>query len=653
MPYIVPTNCDRTGPDAEAAAVAITPTALRGRLPLALLAALATSATALSAQQLRPLFGKVVDAQGAPLAGAEVHVLLPDVLDERHRALCHEVVQTDARGRFRTKLRPCTYHLIWAIGPEGASRTCSATRWCSTGSLLELRADLRAQDGTAKLTGLEPWQDLAPFRLRLAVDSVELPDVDLAVGADGTCALPPLPSCRLTCEVVDKDGRTLTTGSTSAPSSEVQVRVEPPQEIPLRAVDANGAPVAGARVRARITSGYSKNVRFGPKLPLRHLWRDLGETGEDGRLVARVAMRTNPFEKSGRQQLFLVAEKAGRQTTYSGFNDTGLTVHPFCDGQKVAREGLTELTFTMPPAEPAFGRVRVGGQRVFAGQELQLRLNAPVQRLNNSLRQEHLIFRVRTDGEGRFEIPQLRPPSQGIEVGISGDAAVAQLVTPELQRRTPLRPVALHGASNYTSGPLEIALDVLPVLNVQLLDATGGPARDVDLLFLSRKDGGARKCSPWTARATTDSAGRVSMRLEPGKWLVFARNTLEVAYVNVDLKSDDEQQLRMQPMQTMRGRVVDEEGKPVAGARLEMRSIEWRAGTTDQRDPGLSSICSHLAWNWIDSVRTDEDGAFVCPLLPLPGIIVEAQFKARDLASQEFVVDPTDEPLTISMKRQK
>ncbi len=103
----------------------------------------------------------------------------------------------------------------------------------------------------------------------------------------------------------------------------------------------------------------------------------------------------------------------------------------------------------------------------------------------------------------------------------------------------------------------------------------------------------------------------------------------------------------------MRGRVVDEEGKPVAGARLEMRSIEWRGGTTDQRDPGLTSICSRLTWNWIDSVRTDEDGAFVCPLLPLPGVIVEAQFKARDLASQEFVVDPTDEPLTISMKRQK
>ena len=102
MPHSVPTNCVRTGPDAEAAATAITPTALRGRLSLALLAALATSATALSAQQLRPLFGKVVDAR--PMCrGCESHDVGTVMLPYACKLLCQELEAMHIAMRIKTR----------------------------------------------------------------------------------------------------------------------------------------------------------------------------------------------------------------------------------------------------------------------------------------------------------------------------------------------------------------------------------------------------------------------------------------------------------------------------------------------------------------------------------------------------------------------
>ena len=91
---------------------------------------------AAAAQLLRPLLGRVLDADGAPLVGAEVHCVLPDETAPGNRAASHVVVKTDARGRFRTKVVPCTHHLIWGIGPDGEQRVCSVPQWTASGRVV-------------------------------------------------------------------------------------------------------------------------------------------------------------------------------------------------------------------------------------------------------------------------------------------------------------------------------------------------------------------------------------------------------------------------------------------------------------------------------------------------------------------------------------
>ncbi|MFN3244404.1 MAG: hypothetical protein ACE37K_23060 [Planctomycetota bacterium] len=608
-----------------------------------LLAALTLSVATAHAQQLRPLLGKVVDADGQPIEGAEVHCVLPDITDGRHRAAAHEVVKTDARGRFRASIRPCTLHLVWAIGPDGDQRVCSSTTWTTSGRLVELRADQPRPVCKATIKGLEAWQDLRPFRLRLVPHSVELTGSEVEIGEDATCELPPMPAGRVHLEVVDKDGQPLGGRAYSTLQATATVTVRAPHQVPLRAVDGAGKPVAGARIRQRIDGGYSGYTNHGVSLPARHVWRDLGATDADGRLAARVPTARDPFQGTGWNRLLFVAEKEGHKSTHSGFTDK-----PFLDGKEVEREGLKELTFTMPAAEPMVGRLMLDEQRGLAGQRVGVRLGIRIQDIkHNGWQNENLLYTVRTDADGRFRVPQLQGAVDEVDVVLVGDPLTATLVEPELQRRTPFRAAALHSIRKFDGQKLEFAVGALRTVQLQLLDDTGGPANDVELLFVSREADSNYSCDAWTTSTTTDSAGRVALLLQPGKWFVFGRNERNMVHLDLDLDGDESRELRMQPMPAMRGKVVDQNGKPVVGARLDCHSSTWAGGGA--RDKGLESVANSLNWSWIDSVRTDANGTFHCAFLDLPGISYEARFRAGKAQSADFRIQADETPVTITV----
>ena len=197
-------------------------------------AAAAGQAKTAAAPSLRPLLGKVVTADGAPLQDAEVHVVRPDETAPGNQAGEHLVLRTDARGRFRTKVVPCTHHLIWAIGPDGDARVCSEPEWVNSGQLLELRADHPRPPCRVNVIGLEPWQDLAPFRVRVAVQGVGLSNTEAALDADGSCTMPAPPVGRVQFDVIDKNGQPLDSVTKRNPGNSATLRVNPPQEIPDR-----------------------------------------------------------------------------------------------------------------------------------------------------------------------------------------------------------------------------------------------------------------------------------------------------------------------------------------------------------------------------------------------------------------------------------
>ena len=167
--------------------------------------------------------------------------------------------------------------------------------------------------------------------------------------------------------------------------------------------------------------------------------------------------------------------------------------------------------------------------------------------------------------------------------------------------------------------------------------------------MISDEHGRDGDCDGWTARATTDSAGRVAMLLEPGKWFVFGRNARDMVQLSIDLKNSEQRELRLEPMPAMRGKVVDEEGKPIAGAQMDCYS----SSSSGSRDSALLIVARHLNWSWLDSAVTDENGEFHCAYLAHPSTRYKARFRVGNLRSDGFRVEADEDPITITIKGEK
>jgi hypothetical protein len=197
---------------------------------------------------------------------------------------------------------------------------------------------------------------------------------------------------------------------------------------------------------------------------------------------------------------------------------------------------------------------------------------------------------------------------------------------------------------------LEFDLSDLCALDLQLLDATGGPANDVELVFVSGAHSPEVDFDEWTTRATTDSAGRVAVLLEPGRWFVFGRNERDMVQLPILIERDEQRELRMQPMPAMRGRVVDAKGAPIAGARMHVYSSSSRGRG---EPPCLDAIAGKLNWHWMGRVRTDADGSFECSYLAAPNRGYKARFHFEDRRSAGFPVEVHEDLITITVEDKK
>ena len=604
------------------------------------------------APQLRPLYGQVIDADGAPIEGAEVHCVLPNEAAPRNRGDSHLVVTTDARGRFRADICPCTPHVVWAIGPDRAARVCSNATWASSGKLIELRADRARPACELTITGLERWQELAPFRVRVAIQSVEIPSLEYQVNEDGTCAIAPLPAGRVQFDVIDKHGQPLGSYRINDVGAAPIIRVPPPVEIPLRAIDENGEPLAGVTISLRIYGGYSTNRRLTPPLPRRFILREIGQTDAEGRLVARIASEKDPFKVHvglggpARTSLMFFADKDGHKSSHSGF----VSSKPYQDGRVTGDPGdVEEVLFTMPKAAPVAGQVRLDLQRGVAEQPLLIRLGLRVESVSGQgwSHEERRLYR-RTDAAGAFVLPQINGKVENVDVILGGATSRTKLMAPPLQRRTPRRAANFHGIRDYKAQPLLVTVGDLPTIDLQVLDENSGPASDLELIFLSMESGDTR-FDDWTAQATTDSAGRVAMMLERGKWFVFGRNDRHMVQLAIDVKGDQQHTLRLQPMPTMRGKVVDAAGAPVSGAKMAIHSSSFGG----DRAAGLARIALRMNWRWINAVRSDANGEFRCVFLELPRQTYRARVHAEGLQSERFPVESNEELVLITVADKK
>lgn len=619
-------------------------TARRSLLPLLLAASLA----GLPAQERRPLLGTVVDADGKPLAHATVQLAFVPLGAEHVEALDHPQATTDERGRFRADVLPCSSYRLWASGPRDSKGDyfTSAVAQAQAGMLVELRAATRHGKRHLLVTGGAAWAGLAPLRVRVLPDSAELPELTFSLAAEAPIALPTLPDAFTTIEVMTRDGSVLYSHTTKTTANLV-VGLPKPQPIALRVVDDKGAPVSGATVRSRAATSSPEGDGLLLGGPPRGCWRPLGTTDADGQLTAEVPCHQDPFQPETWPNLFFLAHKAGYAGSVSGIGE-----QPFCDG--VQRKGEKDLAkkplcFTLRRAAPLQARFLVG-QQPLAAVRVAVRAEFHITMADgNGWMNEELVWQPTTDAEGRIEIADLPPNCHGVTFAVARHAGSLGLAEAVL-KECPQYPVMLHRLAEPPTTEVVIDLAKCKPLHLRLLDEGKAPSRDARILLMCRAAGSG--IDTWAPQIVSNGSGRATVLLQPGDWALFARDQTGFAFLKVDGQQEQEALLQLEPMPSMRGKVVDQEGRPVPGARLH--GVSMSVMGMGGRQAELDELAQRLTWSWVQRSTTAADGTFDCRLLSLPNMHFQGQFVDESAEGRRrtpaFTIAPVDEPITLTIQ---
>jgi len=201
----------------------------------------------LPAQQRRPLVGRVLDAAGTAVRGAQVTLVWSPPGGPECGTTDVVTVATDERGRFVAKLLPQESYSAWALatGPDGTARASAVGEGAAAGGDLELRLELPAPRRRVELVGAEQWATAGPLRVAVAPRAANITGWPL----DEHGQTPPLPPLGLAL-VRDAEDRVLFLQSLprGGANDPVVIRLPLQHALQLKVTDPAGAPLAGATV---------------------------------------------------------------------------------------------------------------------------------------------------------------------------------------------------------------------------------------------------------------------------------------------------------------------------------------------------------------------------------------------------------------------
>lgn len=532
-----------------------------GYLPEAPLAAVDLAARQGPTIALEPaasIEGVVVDASGAPVAGAEVAArpqrrvgagFFGGGEPESMRA------ESDARGAFR--LRRLAASSDWEVSARKSGYGVARERIDSlaagrrrTGVRLVLPPPgqlvgriLAGDESPIAGARLELAPSAGDVRLRLLQPRTPRSERPKATsGADGAFAFGSLGAGRFDL-AVEAAG----CAPTKIPQIEIvageavdlgEIVLDPGVEVEGRVVDGRGAPVAGVEILLDARAVFS-----GFEVP-----DPVAVSGEDGRFVVR--------DRRPGERIDLVARKAGYGTASQG----GIVVPP-------ERPVRLEL--------PALGRIsgrvldaRDRPARATVGAVVVFRMQSGT---GGAMMGSREVGPVATDDDGRFELADV-PPGQ-VSVMASGEGG-ERAQTEDLEL-----------APGGTLEGIEIRLTGGARLVGRVLDPAGRPARDalIDL------EGSAPK--PIAASSTpTDGDGRFWVDGVPaGRYTVIASKfPYRRAAREIEVGAADSEvavELLLEAGLAVRGTVVDDQGAPALEALVALGLVGSGRG---QRPTALS-----------------------------------------------------------------
>jgi hypothetical protein len=556
-------------------------------------------ASPLAAQERRACPGRVVDAAGKPVAGAEVVLLFAPAFAAELGGVDVVRTQSDAQGRFRAELLDGAGYRAWASTATDASTSVAVV----PGRQCELR--LAAARKQAVVGGLEAWHARAPFRLRLFVAGTPLPVPEVPL-VDGRAALPALPFDGVCAELLDKDGEVVTT--VGGDRSELSESIWPPQPVRVRVVDAAGAPLPGVDIAQCDSQYVCDDGLCGTRIVPRRWHR--GTTGADGKVELQVPFPVDPFTAAQRPgSLHFLASKAGFAAGLAGFAPA-----PYADGQPLD-PAARELRLVLRAQEPRTARIlgAPAGASVVLGMTAIARTGLTVD----------LAFACQPAADGAIALPVL-----------STKTCIDRVMTPPLPLPDGASADALAGVRRArTREPLVIALDGALVagdtidlrgnalLQIEVRDGDGEPVAGLQVVGSRRGlagylagDGSGEGFCPLLGR--TDLQGRLALAAPRGRWFLFTAGERGFAHAEFELGDAPSSPIALSvtPYATQALQVVDRDGRPVAGATPLVVYTEVAA----TRDP-FTVLALHAlrATDWLCEHRASgADGALLLPFVP-------------------------------------
>lgn len=576
------------------------------------------------------LAGRVLDTAGKPLEGAAVTLLHRPIA--RHFDPPHEhrvVVKTEARGTFRANLRADARYSAWATTDAGASMVAEGI---TAGDFLELRLEAGARPQALTVTGLADWPEGASFRYRALVGSEAIDFVPIEA-RDAVLQLPALPPMSpRTIEVLTADGRVLWANQPVESQAGASLAVPPPRQITVQVKDAAGAPLRDVEILAHANNYWatqSPGVYFGDRFQA--LWPSQGRTDADGRLVLRL-----PAPPRTKARLWLLSRKAGFRTSLDGLIDD----KPFRNSQMPAN----------PPAYDPAAPIDVV-LREAAPTELPLRLADGSALATGTLFVVARVHFKRADGGGMgvpFHFPVTVTDGKAVLTAPLPEAAeieqawteLAQPVRASLRERLGMPvPAAfrLPFAKRLLEPDAPAQLEASQWQLLQLVGADGRPAANTIVQLREAGEDQGRFIR-------TDRLGRVPFALR-GETYVSVFAAAGVGSLTIAANPREPVTLALQPMHTLRGRVVAGDGRPVPGASITM-AVE--AEGHGERLPFEHSLLSQQL-----QVRpSDTDGCFELLLPPFTAKIEVKVTATAGHGTDAFAWDPQQpKPLEITLVR--
>jgi hypothetical protein len=601
---------------------------------LAMVVALSAASLAQEATR-RALLGLVTGPDGKPLAGAQATLVALAPSATGVVEVDRLEATTDARGRFKVQALANARYLAYAFGPvaEDGTRLVGPVAAGLAGGVLQLACTTRVRRARCVVRGLEAWADRGPFAVRMLAANVALPG-PTALDADGAAVLPWAPLAKAALDLVDGRGEALQSfgldeddlGRTQAGKDEpppIQREVHRPQQVPFLVVDEQGAPCAGVEVRMRIRCWSPLSDTWLQKDPERVEWRSLGKTGEDGRLEAAVPAARDPFAERTHRALLFCAGSPGCMASWAGFFEK-----PFCDGKMLDLEGKRELFFVMRKQAP--WTLTMDGLPGVAGAEQKVSVRAPIKiemADKSGWWHESLTFERTVEASGRIVIEEM-PATFAPKLVWLGASSRHAWLPDELLRDAPPSPIGLRPIMDSAT----LAPRSWPLLRLEPVDLTSGPGAKVEILAvdLTSDFWNLENLPHWT----TDIGGALAVRLAPGPWGLLARSAGGYAWLRIEAQQDEQIQLRLQPLPTLRGRVVDPDGAPVEGAVAYLSTTRDMTPGAEGGDGLPASLAGTLCSHWCQSVLSAADGSFVVPFLTAAGLSCELDFYSKNRKSE-------------------